>query len=304
MGPKAISTIILLMNLVLTNTAHSAMSSTNYQIQWDSVGTGGSDSASSSSYQLRDTVGNSAIDNGSSATYQLRSGYRQGVNDQFISFSLVIQNNDSQTTASSVTGTSITTGSTSGFSVGDYVLLVQDLGASQVSAFGKILSVSGAVITLDSFTVGSSSPTIDGTNDYVFRLTTSATPTFGSLSVLAVSTTTFGWEVTSISQNGHTVFVYDDGNLRSGASDIDDVTDGTVTVGAEEYGARSSDATLSTSTFDTQDTAITTSSQAVGTESSRAYNARQFLTLKASITPSTVSGTYTNSTVVIATGNF
>lgn len=293
------------MSLVFPNTAFGVMSSTSYQIQWDSVGTGGSDTGSSTNYQMRDTLGNAAIGGSTSSTYDLRSGYRQGVDDQFISFTLIMQDSGSQTAASALSGTTVTVSSLSGYSVDDFALIVQDQGLNQVSGFGKVTSASGSTLVLDSLTTSGTTPIIDGTGDFVYRLTTSATPTFSSISEDAVSTTTFAWQITSVSQNGHTVYVYDSGNLSApSGSDINDVSDGVVSAGSEEAGARSSDTSLASSTFDTVDTAITTSNQAIGTEASDVYGLRQFLTMKMSISPTTPSGTYTNSTIVIATGNF
>lgn len=295
---------IVLLSVLNPLLAFATMSSTNYQIQWDTVSTGGSDSASSSSYQLRDTVGGFGIGDSTSTTYDLRSGYRQGINDQAFRFDLVIQANSSQATATALSGTTVTVGSVSGFSVGDFLLLVQDQGSAQVAAIGRVLSVGGSTITVDAFTNGGTAPTIDGAGDYVYELSVGSTPSFGTLSLTSVSTTAIGWEVTNVSQNGHTVYVFDDGNLRNTNADIDDVADGAVSAGSEEYGARSSDTTLSGSTFDTLDTAITTTAQMIGSESSDVYENRGFLTLKMGSSEQTNSGTYTTATTVIATGNF
>ena len=304
MAQSLIAIFIVLVSVLNSQVAFATMSSTNYQIQWDTISTGGSDSASSSSYQLRDTVGGLGIGASSSTTYDLRSGYRQGVNDQAFRFDLVIQDNSSQATATVLSGTTVTVGSVSGYASGDYILLIQDQGASQVAAIGRLTSVTATTLTVDAFTNGGTAPSIDGTGDFVYELTTSATPSFGGLSTVSVSTTAFGWEVTNISQNGHTIYVFDDGNLRSGSNDIDDVTDGAIIGASEEYGARSSDTSLTGSTFDTADTAITTSAQMIGTEASDVYENRGFLTLKAAISAATVTGTYTTATTVIATGNF
>lgn len=295
---------IVLLSSLNPSVVFATMSSTNYQIQWDAVSAGGSDSASSASYQLRDTVGGFGIGESSSTTYDLRSGYRQGINDQAFRFDLVVQSNGSQVTATALSGTTVTVGSVSGFAAGDYILVIQDQGLAQVAAIGRLTSVGSSTLTVDAFTNGGTAPTIDGTGDFVYEMSSGETPTFGGLSTVSVSTTAFGWEVTNISQNGHTIYVFDDGNLRSGSNDIDDVGDGSVTGASEEYGARSSDTSLTGSTFDTADTAITTTAQMIASESSDVYENRGFLTLKAAISSSTASGTYTTATTVIATGNF
>lgn len=304
MARALIAIFLILTGIIDARFAFATMSSTNYQIQWDAVGTGGSDSATSSSYQLRDTAGSLAPGGSTSTTYDLRSGYRQGVNDQAFRFDLVVQANSSQATATSLSGTTVTVGSVTGFSVGDYILLVQDQGVAQVAAIGLIATVGASTLTVDAFTNGGTAPTIDGYGDYVYEMSAGATPSFGNISTVVVSTTAFGWEVTNISQNGHTIFVFDDGNLRTTSAEIDDVADGVVSASAEEYGARSSDASLVSSTFDTADSAITTTAQMIGTESSDVYENRGFLTLKLGVSSATPSGTYTTATTVIATGNF
>lgn len=304
MARTLIAIFVLLMSVADANFAFATMSSTNYQIQWDSIGSGGTDSASSSSYQLRDTIGNLAPGDSASTTYDLRSGYRQGVVDQSFRFDLVVQSNSSQTTATALSGNTVTVGSVSGLGVGDYIFLVQDQGVAQVAAIGRIASLGASTLTVDAFTNGGTAPTIDGSGDYVYEMNSGETPSFGNISTAVVSTTAFGWEVTSISQNGHAVYVFDDGNLRTTNAEIDDVADGAVTGGSEEYGARSSDTSLMGSTFDTVDSAITTVAQMIGTESSDVYENRGFLILKLGVSNDTPSGTYTAATTVIATGNF
>ncbi len=96
----------------------------------------------------------------------------------------------------------------------------------------------------------------------------------------------------------------EDDNLSSGANDIDDVGDGSVTVGSEEYGAISSDSSLSASTFDTADTAFTTSFQDIADESDVSFESRNFLELKAAIDGSTEDGSYSQTLTFILSGNF
>ncbi|MEK7203291.1 MAG: hypothetical protein AAB653_03170, partial [Patescibacteria group bacterium] len=51
--------------------------STNYRIQYDSVNVGGSDSSTSTNYQVKDTVGEISSGISTSALYKLKAGYRQ-----------------------------------------------------------------------------------------------------------------------------------------------------------------------------------------------------------------------------------
>jgi hypothetical protein len=296
-------TIVLVGFFIWSNIASAAMSSTNYRIDWDTISTGGSDTSSSATYGLRDTLGNTGIGNSSSTTYNLRAGYRQGIYDQVISFEVFGQTSTS-TAASSLSSTTITVASTSGFSVGDFIALIQDKGSSQVSAVGQITSIGGSTLTVDALQDGGTAPTIDGTNDYVYRLS-GASVGLGTLNKLVMATATIGFNVTADVDDGYTIQVYDDGNLRTSAQDINDVTDGAVTIGGEEYGGRSSDTSVSGSTFDTQDTAFTTSFQPLVEETQGGFERRSFVTLKAAVTPETPqNNTYSHVLSFVMSGNF
>lgn len=283
--------------------AQAAMSSSNYEIRWDTVSTGGSDTSSSASYLLRDTVSGAAGGTGSSTTYQLTDGYRAGIFDQVITFDLYIQNSSNERAITALSGTTVSMSSTTGLSASDYVAVVQNRGGSQVVGFGRIQSVGAGSIVLDRLTVGSSSPSIDGTNDYLYQLNGSAL-TLETLDGSTVGTGIAAFEVTVDNDSGYSVQILEDGNLRVGSDVIDDVGDGNVTAGSEEYGARSSDTTLSSSTFDTQDTAITTTSQDVATSSTFAFDERSFLVLKAAGSSSSTANTYSHTITFIASGNF
>lgn len=58
----------------------------------------------------------------------------------------------------------------------------------------------------------------------------------GTLSQSSVSSDSLDLTVTTDASTGYTVSISEDGNLRSGANDINDVVDGTITAGTEEYG--------------------------------------------------------------------
>src|SRR3990167_3979318 len=92
--------------------AHAEMSSTNYQIRWDTFSSGGSDTSSSASYSLRDTTDPSVAGSSSSATYQISAGYRAGVFDQIITFDLFVQNTSTERSATNLTGNTVTTDTT------------------------------------------------------------------------------------------------------------------------------------------------------------------------------------------------
>lgn len=283
----------------LTN---AQMSSTNYEIRWDTIGAGGDDTSSSASYTIRDTLGNVAIGPSSSASYGLRAGYRQGVDDSFIEFSLLSQSHSVVSQATGLVGTTVSCDPTN-FSVGQMVVLTQDRGAAEVSAIGRITSVGVADITVDSLTDNGTAPVIDGANDYL-HLLNGTSAVLQDLSAALVRTVVVGMEITSDGQDGYVVQVAANGDLSAGAATISPVGDGSVTAGSEEYGARSSDSTLAGSTFESADTAFTTSFQDVFDSADEGYEDRAFLTLKASIDALTDNGNYTQSLTVIVSATY
>ena len=104
---------------------------------------------------------------------------------------------------------------------------------------------------------------------------------------------------------GYSVYVREDQDLQTaGADTINDVADGSVTSGSEEYGGRSSDTSLSSTTFDTADTAFTTTFQQVASRTGATLKARDFLTLKAAIATDTINGAYSQTLTVVFVGNY
>lgn len=299
---KAVIAFALVGFFIWSNFAFAQMSSTNYRIRWDSISVGGSDSASSTSYLLRDTTESTTAGSSTSTSYQLEQGYRAGVDDQIITFEVFSQTTSSGRSATALSGNTVTA-STSGISVNDLIALVQDVGASQVAAIGRVSSIGSGTITVDTWMNGGTAPVIDGSNDSVYPLT-STSVSFGTLAMTSLATSLIGFEVSSANDNGYVVQISEDGNLRTTSNAIDDVADGSVSVGVEEYGARSSDTSLASSTFDTADTAFTTSFQDVATTSSASFESRNFVTLKVGISTLTSGGSYSQTISLIASGNF
>ncbi len=280
----------------------AAMSSTNYRIDWDHVGVGGSDSSSSSSYQFYDSLGNASLGDSSSSTYQLNSGYREAQIEPVADFEMFIQNSASQVAASSVSSTTITVTTATGFSENDMIAIVANEGAGQVTNIGRIFGILGNDITIDEYSSGVT-PTIDGSNDYVYRLDATSF-SFGTLVNSRVSTGIVAWEVQADVDDGFGVYVYEDDDLKSGGLTINDVSDGAVSAGNTEYGGRSSDSSLTGSTFDTEDTAFIQSMQLVGSRGSNSVAARDFVTLKASVTGSQAAGSYSHTLHFIYVGDY
>ena len=304
---KYIQRLLLIFSLysaiIFPFTVKAEMSSTNYLIQFDSVGVGGTDSSSSASYSVRDTL--EFIDGvGTSTSYRVDQGYRAGIFDPVVEFSVVAQDTASQVAATAIATTSVDVTTTTGYAVGDYIAVIQDEGLSQVTAMGKITSVAGLTLNVDYFEYATSLPSIDSSNDYVYELTDTGIP-LSSLTPSTVSTGILGWDVDADVPSGYSVYVFEDHDLRVNVTDvINDVSDGSVTASVEEYGGRSSDPTLFGSTFDTVDTAFTTSLQQVGSRNFAVLKSRNFLTLKAAAATTSVDGAYSHTLTVVFVGDY
>ncbi|MEK9155668.1 MAG: hypothetical protein AAB839_03400 [Patescibacteria group bacterium] len=301
---KKFFSLILATILVLSGgDVFAAMTSTNYQIQWDEMSAGGGNS-SSATYQLRDSVADSGGLRAASASYSIDQGFRAGVYDPVVNFIPYIQNRATQVAATVFASNIVTVTTTAGIAVNDWILLVQDEGASQTIAMGKVGATTGTTLTLMSPLTGGA-PTIDGSNDYLYRMATSGSVDFGTLSSSALGTHTIGWAATADVTQGYNVYLFDDGNLRTNISDtVADVADGTVNTGGSEYGARSSDSSLTTSTFDTQDTAITTDPQLVASVAANPFESGGFVTLKVAISSAQAGGSYAQTLSVIFVGDY
>ncbi len=138
----------------------------------------------------------------------------------------------------------------------------------------------------------------------------------GTLTTGAVNT---GSHTISVTTNvgGYTARVYEDGNLCrivlpcNNANDIEDVADGAVTAGAEEYGIATSrsgqDITQDTSCGSAAYSAsgLTSSQQSVASKGGPTYTAESTtICYAASIAGSTAAGTYNQAVTFITTGDF
>lgn len=123
----------------------------------------------------------------------------------------------------------------------------------------------------------------------------------GSLGTDAVSTASQTLTVTTNSPTGYTATIAEDGNLRSGANDINDVSDSNVTAGAEEYGIRTSG---TAGQMNNSDTAITIASQTVASTSTIATSEQTSIAYKAAVSASTESGTYSHTVTFTTTVNY
>ncbi len=124
----------------------------------------------------------------------------------------------------------------------------------------------------------------------------------GTLSQVQVSTTSLDITISTDSETGYSVSISEDGNLRKGAGgdpdDVDDVSDGTVSAGSEEYG-------ISTSGSDgllVSDTAIDGSVD-VAFHSGQVTNHSTEVVFKASIDSGSIGGNYSHTVTFTTTVN-
>ncbi|MEX0621932.1 MAG: hypothetical protein WD187_02990 [Candidatus Woykebacteria bacterium] len=144
--------------------------------------------------------------------------------------------------------------------------------------------------------------------EIIFAISTT-TVNLGTLSTASVSTSSHTITVTANS-SGYNATVVEDGNLRSGGNDVNDVSGGTVDAGSEEYGL----ATSKSGQNITQDTscgpdpdnasAITGSPQTVASAATSVTGDSTTLCYAASISGTTPTGSYTHVLTYIATGTF
>lgn len=300
---KIISLALAIFSALYSNIAYAAMTSTNYQIQWDEFSSGGGN-GSSVSYQVRDSAaGSGSSGRTSSASYGIDQGFRAGIYDPVVDFTPYVQDRSTQVAATAFSSNTVTVTAAAGFSIGDWIVIIQDEGASQVAAMGQISGIVGTNITIRSSYSGST-PVIDGSNDMVYRMSQVATNALGTLATSAVTTQIIGWVASADVTQGFGVYVFTDGELRAGSDILAGVADGAVTAGSSEYGARSSDTTLATSTFDTQDTALSTTPALVGSTSTSAFSNSGFLTLKAAISSAQAGGSYAQTLTAIFVGDY
>lgn len=120
----------------------------------------------------------------------------------------------------------------------------------------------------------------------------------GTLSTSATSSDSLTLTVTTDSSSGYTVSIAEDGNLRSGANDINDVSDTLVSVGAEEYGIH----TTGSAGLLSNDTAINGTVN-VMTDSGVVSGQTTDVTFTAGISGSTAAGSYSHIVTFTATVN-
>lgn len=132
----------------------------------------------------------------------------------------------------------------------------------------------------------------------------SSTLSFGQLSTAAVSTKSTVLSATTESSTGYNITIQEDTELLdaiSGTYDIDDVSDGTVTAGSEEYGFQTSGAH---GQQNGTDTAITTSPLVIALGSDATTTAQTIVTFSAAISATaSKAGSYSHTITFTGTAN-
>lgn len=282
-----------------------AMTSTNYIVNWDSVNSGGADNSTSTNYVLKDTIGGQATGYSSSTNYQLRAGYRTGDMDlATLNFSIHTENSSVKslyTTFNSLANT-VVVASTSGFSVGDMIAAVEQVGLGEKAAIGRIASIVGSTISVDKWDGQTGTMVISpsGATSFVFRLDGS-TVSFGNLTGPTTATSLTGTRVTTNAVNGFTVYVQTNGGLTTGVTAITNVSDGIVSSGQEEYGWGVQGATATSTPFDQPFAVSATPIQ----QSTTFVNSEGVVLIyKLSVISSTTAGAYAQTVSYTATANF
>lgn len=233
-------TIYTLFLALLSTGTVLAMSSSNYQIDWDTVNPGGTES-SSDNYSVDDSLGQVFVDTGSSPNYSIESGYQltDFEGSDVLLFNIGSQTDLSQTayTAFDDSGNAVTVATTTNFSVYDMILVVEDRGENQKIAVGRIMSINAGVLTVDGWDGDNAEMSLNpgGDDDYVYVMSGNILD-FGTLNYQEVKVKTTYVEVSTNISDGYTVYVREDHDPQSESNAIGDVGDDNVTAGNGEYG--------------------------------------------------------------------
>jgi len=297
--------IVLMVMISWTHAVSAAMTSTHYEIPFDSLNSGGTDFSSSTNYNMNDTLGEQATGYSTSTNYMMHAGYRQTDEVQTLSFNIGAQENSTKIAYTAFTNTipqTVTVASTVGYATGSHIEVVENMGLMQKIAVGKISGIAGNIITVDKWdgdnATMSTSPS--GGDDFVYRSEGTAVQ-LGTLIPLVGSTSEAQSEVSTNASGGYTLQVYSDGYLKSGSNHIHNVSDGSVSGDSEEYGASVvGPQAVGVGT----DFAVTTTNTLVQTNAGTATNDRIGMNYKIFISAGTFAGNYTQHVTYLLTANF
>lgn len=298
------SLVLIMMSAFICQSLH-AMSSTNFFINWDSINIGGNDFSSSTNYYLHDTLGEIATGRSSSTNWWIYAGYRQPDEvTRYLQFEISAQYNPSKIAYSTFDDTNkqVTVTSVDGYSVGDYITVIEDMGASQLVAIGKITNIAGNVLTVDKWdgdnAVMLAGPMVGG-NDWVYRLAGNSVD-LGLLRTTTVNTAVSRVETHTNARNGYTVSITENHDLSYGPYAINDIVDGAVSAGSEEYGIE----TVGDNASGTGDFLINSIGQSIQVSGSEADHERLGIIFKAAIDGNTEGGGLSHTVSFYVTPHF
>jgi len=189
------------------------------------------------------------------------------------------------------------------------------------SAGSKLVTITGPGSDSGSLAIpimDSDQVTVSATVDPTISSDINGSPPYscslGTLTTAQVYGCTYTNTISTNAANGYVAQIQDDGNLRSGSNDINDVSDGTVNAGVEEYGASSSDTSPPFADYDgtcgggatEAGTGLTTSLQTYADSTGPSGPSGDVITVchAAAIAANTPSGVYSHIVTHITTGTF
>lgn len=299
------SLLMIFVLFVVSGTAF-AMTSTNFQIPWDNINTGGFDFSTSTNYSLNDTLGDiSGV--GTSTNFELSAGYRAAETENILSMEIKAQNTGVQTTYSSFSnaGNTVVVASALGFSEGDLISVIENEGFAELVAIGKVTNISGTTITVDDWDGEPAllSPIPAGGDDVVYLMNVDSI-NFGTVTSTAQNVGAVMTSILTDAVNGYSVYIQPDQLLQNASATLlSIVTDGAVTLGSEEYGTENVGlAALNTGT----DLGVTSTQRAVQTSvvNTGGIPDKIAMLYKLAITNVTNGGTYTQNVFYTLTANY
>ena len=283
------------------------MSSTNYLIQWDSLNSGGLDTASSTNFSSYDTLGDNASGTSTSSNFKLSAGYRAPEGADTLTYQIRSRSVSvsSSYTAFNDAGNTVTLSSVSGFAIGDLISVIEDTGFSELAAIGRITDISGLVVTVDDFDGDGAtmSAVPAGGDDTTYRLDSNSID-FGTISSGSAYTSVVGTSVLTNVATGYSLYILANQELQNvSAQTMNAVSDGAVTLGVEEYGAETTGATAFSAGTDL---AVTTTQRIIQTSAvtTGSISDKIGMIFKLSISPSTDAGIYSQNVYYTLTANY
>lgn len=283
----------------------NAMSSDNYVIEQDTINFGGTDRSSSASYYLDDTMGEIATGRSNSLSYLLGAGYREMIEAQepYIVLNIMAQDNETKVAYSVFDNSnkSVTASSGSGFLIDDYIVVVENEGAGEQIAFGKITSIDSNTLYVDAWDGDNAGMSLNpgGGDDFIYKLEGHSV-NYETMRITEVRTAVSNVEISTNASSGYSVYVSEDNNLHSGIYDIDDVGDGAVSIGFEENGIK----TFGQNAQGSGDWAVTGIKQELAADSTGGIDQRTGIVHKVSISGHTPGGSYGHTISYYCTANF